>query len=500
MSVTNMARDAFSADVAAGNVSGTVSDSGQTRTVGNNPEIQDSISSGELVLAARATPTLGSPTLYWISYSRTPGLVFRINIKKTGPLMFGWATTVPVTSGPHMQNGVISHTTTPYIYNGATGPIVAAATLNLYYQWFLALRATGCQYFVKGGTEYAYPLLVHIDATKNSTPLWPVLTNMNSTGSSRYADGQVGGYFLASPLHSDGFGSSFGTSDGLGHEESSGYGSGGSGVMWTTQSGTWSTSGGKLQAGALSGGIAIATFPTSTKDVYGGVKIIRSVGSGGAVYRWTDINNHLWTEHDGTNCILKQIVGGVTTILITGAAAYSANVAPILSLNGNSARLYYNGAVVGSTSSINAGLTSTTHGVRVTDTTVQLDDIAIYATGTSGEHDAALATLITGTATSDGVTTQTATGTRKRTGTATSDGVTTQTATGTRKRTGTATSDGTGTASASSRVNSRGAGRSDGVGTASAGGARRQTSSMRGDGASTAVIHNHTTSGAVYSS
>ena len=185
---------------------------------------------------------------------------------------------------------------------------------------------------------------------------------------------------------------------------------------------------------------------------------------------------------------------------MTGAAAYSANVAPILSLNGNSARLYYNGAVVGSTSSINAGLTSTTHGVRVTDTTVQLDDIAIYATGTSGEHDAALATLITGTATSDGVTTQTATGTRKRTGTATSDGVTTQTATGTRKRTGTATSDGTGTASASSRVNSRGAGRSDGVGTASAGGARRQTSSMRGDGASTAVIHNHTTSGAVYSS
>lgn len=51
--------------------------------------------------------------------------------------------------------------------------------------------------------------------------------------------------FLPSPICSDGFGSAFGTTDGLGHSEgiAGGIGSGGGGVAWTGS--TWSVSGGK---------------------------------------------------------------------------------------------------------------------------------------------------------------------------------------------------------------------------------------------------------------
>ena len=172
-------RDNFATGVSSGGVTGTTSDTGQTRTVGNNPESKDSISSDELVLAAKATPAFGSPTLYWNSYSRTPGLIFIANVKRAGPALFGWATTVPITSGTHMENGVIAYTSAPYIYNGITGPVVAAATTDQYYRWYLALRSAGCQYFVKGGSEYPQQTLLWIDSIKNSSTLYPVLSNMD---------------------------------------------------------------------------------------------------------------------------------------------------------------------------------------------------------------------------------------------------------------------------------------------------------------------------------
>lgn len=53
--------------------------------------------------------------------------------------------------------------------------------------------------------------------------------------------------WLPTPLASDGFGSAFGTTDGLGHAEgiAGGIGAGGSGKTWSNVGGTWSVSGGK---------------------------------------------------------------------------------------------------------------------------------------------------------------------------------------------------------------------------------------------------------------
>jgi hypothetical protein len=106
------------------------------------------------------------------------------------------------------------------------------------------------------------------------------------------------------------------------------------------------------------------------------------------VLRWTDANNHLYTEHDGTNAYLKQVLSGSTTTLITAAATYSAGAEIMADLSGVNCRLYYNGVIIGSTGGINSGLTATAHGLRSTDTGgIQLDDFVVYAKGTGGEYN-----------------------------------------------------------------------------------------------------------------
>jgi hypothetical protein len=194
--------------------------------------------------------------------------------------------------------------------------------------------------------------------------------------------------YLPVPLASDGFVSTFGTTDGAGHAETSGVGSGGSGLTWTQQVGTWTVSSNRASASALSGSIAIATVPTGKADVLADVKVTRSAGQGGLVLRYTDANNYLYANHDGTNAFIKQVLAGVTTTLITAAATYSANAVIRVDLSGVTARLYYNNAFIGSTASINAALTATAHGLYVTDVTANLtvDDFVAYSKGTGGEY------------------------------------------------------------------------------------------------------------------
>jgi len=435
------------------------------------------------------------------------------------PLVFSKTTSANFSGFVNVAHGFIANGSALMACgNEDAGPIVTPTLTNsTEYRLFLAMRASGAQYFSDTGSG-GYPLLRYIRSDNSTSPLYAAWCNNNAIFT--HDDLRVRSSFLASPLVSDGFGTSFGTSDGLGHAETSGTGSGGSGIIWTQGAGTWTVSGGKLRASVLSGGIAIATSASSTTDQFIGLDITRIAGDIGIVLRYTDANNYVRTTHNGTNLQVIKRVAGVDTTVINAAATYSAGKRIWIWTNGTAFRAYFNDASIGSATISDSVLQSGVIGVYTSDLGNTGDNLVSYAVGTGGEYVNAFSILATGSATSDGtstqtatgtrkrtgsatsdgVTTQTATGTRKRTGSATSDGVTTQTATGARKRTGTATSDGTGTASASSRVNSRGTGRSDGAGAAAAGGARRQLTSARGTGTSTAVIHNHTTSGAIYSS
>lgn len=376
-------RDEFLIDRAAGSVNGTAAEPGPgVRTVvDTNSKL--SIASSLLSFATGGV-TNGNPALWYPSISRVAGLILlgKLNYTTSGGWILGWDT--------DQTGGLASHAffltgTALSANSGLAGPTVATIAASTDYQLALVLRAVGAHFFVKGGAWTNWTLIYSF-STASNTPVFPGIGG-NATSVMTFDFIRVPSTFwLPTPLASDGFATAFGTTDGLGHAETSGAGSGGGAVTWTQQVGTWTVASAKANAATLVGGIAIATVPTTTADVMVDVKITRSAGAGGGVLRYTDANNYLYWNHDGTNCFLKQVLAGVTTTLVTAAATYSANAVARLDAIGAAGRLYYNNALVGTTASINAALTATAHGLYVTDTTVTLDDFVVRAKGVGNEY------------------------------------------------------------------------------------------------------------------
>lgn len=381
-------QDEFTTNRAAGSVNGTPSDgSGTTRTVLTDTGNKISISGGLLTLAGNAD----SPHIIWSALARTAGRIIINESTHTASCNGAIGFRPDTTSNTSFENSFyVANTTTLYTREIATVLSIATVAASTSYLYAIALRASGAFYFIKGGV-FANWTLLYVSTNRNNATLYPCACYMNTIGSRTLDYLRVpSALWLPSPLISDGFGARFDASDGLGHAEPTGLGSGGNGVTWIQQAGTWVVSTGKAVASALAGGLAIATVTPSTANVLIDTKLTRSAGNVGGVARYTDSSNHLRFYHDGTNAKLDQIVGGVTTTLITAAQTFVANTAIRLVLNGTSARLYYNNALSGTTSSINTGLTNAACGLYTTDTANMLDDFVVYATGTGGEYNSVL--------------------------------------------------------------------------------------------------------------
>lgn len=382
--VTYLLSDEFTTDRAAGAVNGTAAEPGP----GGNRAVSDSgnklsISSGKLALASGGSNF--NPYLIYDSVVRAAGrlMIAKLDTFTTDRVQFGFTLTTNLASDRiatfDLGNGFVA-----FVPTVAAGTKIIRSTSAVNERFIIALRATGSVALIANK-------IVWVADLDSSAALRPFICNMGSTTNIQIADVKVPATtWLPTPLVSDGFGSAFGTTDGLGHAEgiAGGVGSGGSGVTWTTHAGTIGVTSAKAQASALSGGVANATLSTSTKNVFVKAKLTRSAGAVGLELRRTDDDNKLFTEHDGTNCYLKQRVAGVETTLITAAATYSANAEVMSDLDGNAGRLYYNNALVGTTASINAGLTATAHGIRTTDTGNTIDDFVVYAKGSGGEYAA----------------------------------------------------------------------------------------------------------------
>lgn len=386
--ISYLVRDEFTTALAAGSVNGTAAEPGTgTRTV-VDAENKLSLSGGLLTFAGgKTTPVFGDPG-YWLpGVTRAPGRLLVANFNKTSGVswMMGWGR---AQSGSSNANATYSGSTDWRAFgnNGATDIAIGAISVATNYTTCIALRALGAFWFIRGGS-YTNQTLGWISTTDSTATVYPSISNSNCVFTSDFIR-VPGALWLPTPLASDGFASSFATTDGLGHAETTGVGSGGNGLTWTQQAGTWTVASAKASASALSGGIAIATVPTSTADVLADAKVTRSAGQGGLVLRYTDASNYLYANHDGTNCFLKQVLAGVTTTLVTAAATYGANAVIRCDLSGVAGRLYYNNLLVGSTASINAALTATAHGLYVTDVTANLtlDDFVVYSKGTAGEY------------------------------------------------------------------------------------------------------------------
>lgn len=386
-SITYLIRDEFTTDRTAGAINGTAAEPGPgTRTVtdGNS---KLSISGGQLSFATGGAGG-GNPSLHYELQNRVPGLLLVSAASYTlqGLPYIGWdnnTTTTPVDA----LSG-LGGTTLNVRRNSAaiSAGVIATSTT---YRLITIQRATGMMYLVSGGA-FTYPTLLYI-SDNGSGNFYPTSSTVVATlvATVDYIRVIASGW-LPVPLVSGGFGSTWETSDGLGHAEgvAGGVGAGGGSVSWTQQIGTWANSSGSAAASALSGGVAVATAASGKADVIVTAEVTRSAGNAGISARWSDSSNYVFAYHDGTNAVLVKKVAGVDTTLVNAAATYSAGAELRLIIEGTKFRLYYNNALIGSEQTISdsALQSGTGHGLYTTNTSNTFDDFTVYARGTGGEY------------------------------------------------------------------------------------------------------------------
>lgn len=383
-------RDLFTTARAAGAVNGTAAEPGglgaPTRVV-TDAENLISIGGGKAIFAGgKATPAYGDPRLQPIG-----------SITRAAGLIIAWEFNANLLTGKIIDFGVDSDTSST-VYNGFApngvtdlrvrhaGNLLAAdkaISAGVSYIGVVVLRSTGADFLIKGGV-YTDFTIIYRTPTGNQATMYPVLSN--------YSGGYTGGWminpaskWLPVPQISHGF-SALTPTDGLGHTDNTGIGAGGSGLTMANRIGTWGAAAGVASASALSGGLAITTTGAVAADGFASVACVRSAGNVGVVARYVNGSNYLRAYHDGTNCVLEQVVAGTPTTLITGVVAYTNGGVVNLLVSGTYARLWYNNAHVGTTDGVDASLIAAEFGLYTTNTSNTLDNFTFFPRGNEGEY------------------------------------------------------------------------------------------------------------------
>ena len=244
-------RDEFSVDVAAGSVDGTAAVPGPGTRKVVDTESKLTIAGGNLMFAGgKAAPEWGDPATWFDAIARVAGRIGKFNVTTNAlintTMEAGFSSD---RTGRALTGGAVEFlsggTIRTLANGGAIGDNIGAWTVATEYNVATVLRATGLFVFVKGGAFTAWALLsvIHVDSTAT---IYPAVISYNASCSVGRSVLPLTRW-LPTPLVSDGFGSTFGTSDGLGHAEGvvGGIGAGGSGVTFSNAGNTWSVSGGK---------------------------------------------------------------------------------------------------------------------------------------------------------------------------------------------------------------------------------------------------------------
>lgn len=378
-------RDEFTTALVGGAVNGTLAEPGGSGTVAQltrlvtDTESKLSVANGALTLAGgKATPAFGNPGLWHGGFAREAGrmAIYRVTFPNaTRFCEFGWFT--GQINSPQL-----------FVYCDNAGNIGqdAVAVVGEYtattYLIAFVLRATGGLMFFKGGAFSKWELLGNYIVSA-STPLYPGVSNYNSLNVVDSVRVPLE-LWLPVPLVSDGF--SVASSDGLGHAETSGIGSGGAGFAWTDTAGTWGVAGGVAACSALAGGLGLRTLTPDTANIVISCDLTRAGGNVGIVVRYADADNYVLACHDGTNAKVIQRLAGVETTPISAAAAYGAGRKILVNLSGQTIRLYYNNAVIGTKQTLDASLSGAVCGLYTTHTGNSFDNFLVRARGNEGQY------------------------------------------------------------------------------------------------------------------
>lgn len=381
-------RDEFVTSRVAGAVDGTAAEPGptQSRTVVDSNSLI-SIAGGQLIKATGAGGGAHDPIVqYQAGVTRESGKLLCGKVSGASSLwdtFWGYSNSLNTRPSATSFNFQISSTALRLYYN-ASLVVVGTYTGTGDYKLAIALRSSGAFYFIKG-TEYSDWTLLGFNTGGTQAVLYATYGGQNATYQSDYIRVPKD-LWIPSPLLSDGFSSS--TSDGAGHAETSGIGSGGSGKTWDDSIGSWGVASGSRLASSLDGGIAINSCDIGSSDVIYEVAITRTAGVAGIVVKYIDSSNYVYAYHDGTNITLRQVVSGVDSELIAAtSSAYADGRIIRLSVIGTSIRMFYNLSAIGGAVSIDSSLSGGTRvGLYTTDTANTFDNAICYAVGTGGEY------------------------------------------------------------------------------------------------------------------
>lgn len=330
-----LSRDEYDDPRSAGAVNNTPATDGVSTRIVTDTENKISISSGNLVFSGgKSAPSSGDPGIWYPSRERAAGIVYlsKLTLQNTaGIIDVGWDND---TSGNCLVAKAAFRLNTSLLQNARVVTIGSISATS--YTLYNILRAVGAVNMIAGGA-YTHPTIVWIEDTDSTSSLRHSITNYDA--SPVFAFSRVAGYWLPVPIVSDGF-STLGTSDGLGHAETSGVGSGGSGVTWTGA--TWSVSGGKaINTPSLGSELVIngdfsvdanwskgtgwsISGGTANASAVSGFDITQNILTIGKWYKMT----YAATFSSGQSRALFGGIGGAisesTSVLITGRATSSA--------------------------------------------------------------------------------------------------------------------------------------------------------------------------------
>jgi len=382
--------DRFDDPRAAGAINGTKATDGKnTRKVtdtGNKLTI-----SGGMLVVGETKETWGDPGLWYPFLTARAGLILlaRANWPIFNDSEIGW------------DENQVGQLAVKVVSEGSGGPRwgfpfnnpdVGPGAAGVDFDIAIILRNPGSMLLLRGGGLYSKWTLMAVHSSHPSNAsLCPAYTQRYGTINLKYM-AVPDALWLPSPLLSDSFNradGALGTSDGAGHAESTGVGSGGSGVAWTSSVGTVQVSSNKAMATALDGGIAIATADVGTPHHWARAKLTRGTGIVGVVLRYSDASNYVYCIHNGTNVQMVKVVGGTPTTLVNAAATYSAGALLEAWMDSTKARVFYSGALIGTEQTIaDAGLqTGTRVGLYFDNTSDSADDFTSYARGAEGQFE-----------------------------------------------------------------------------------------------------------------
>ncbi len=377
-------RDMFITDRVAGQVNGTPAEPGPgNRFVGDTASVL-SVVGGKLNIATGGPGTNDPRLALNNGIARQGGRLLALDFLGTANLAqdIGWGASTNnfQQSAFRLAGGGVLQ-----VLVNAAIITVGSWSVSTPYQLISVLRQSAGSFLLIKGGAFSQWRPVWIDSLDSTATLFAGCMAVNTNAIFECDNFRVPvALYIPTPLASDSFNRAngpLGVTDGAGHPEANG----GAGLSWEDRVGTWASSGSNATATALSGGLAIATVPTSTPDAIIDVEITRSAGNVGGVARYQDASNYLRFSHDGTNMLCEQVVGGTPTTLRTGAATYSAGAVGRLIVSGTQGRLFYNNAAIGAVFTV-PNSTYGNHGLYTTNIGNSLDDFQVWARGTEGQY------------------------------------------------------------------------------------------------------------------